>query len=186
MVAAFMQNCTAGTARKCLQGEGVWKSREIRPWWQHTWPRGAMRNSASGSAVKYDGEKNPSPCYCLRNRWNQGEPGHLKTMERFFLGFMFGQGETLRLWFSRTRRTEVLSRQLPSQGTLPFPCSWSTLAGGTPTAPVPTQDDEFRLGDLRMSWRQLVQTQIQRRSEISTVCWWLHSSCLVFFRPNIW
>lgn len=153
--------------------EKSWHSGEIWPRWQYTWPKGAMCNSASGRDVKYNGEKNPYPRYFLHNRWNQGEAGHLKTTERFFLGFMFGQGETLETNFSSSSEdfgfeavvqlnteTEVLSHQHLVKGLRHFLACEAPRLVGTQIVTVPTQDDEFRLRDLQMGRRWLVQTQL--------------------------
>lgn len=60
---------------------------------------------------------------------NNREPGHPETMERFFLGFMFGQGNTK--FSSSSEEFSVSSPELrdrgsgssaPSQGPWPFPC----------------------------------------------------------------
>lgn len=80
-------NCTAGAAGPCIQKEEAWKravTGEMAEGWDEQLGK-RLRGQARW-------EKTPSPSYFICNSWNQGEPGHLQSMERFFLGFMFGQG----------------------------------------------------------------------------------------------
>lgn len=79
-------NCTAGAAGMCVQKEAAWK-RAVTGEMAKEWDE----QVGKCSMVRHDG-KNPLLLPISSNSWNQGGPGHLKSMERFFLGLMFGQG----------------------------------------------------------------------------------------------
>lgn len=118
---------------KARRMEKSWRSGEIWPQGNTHGQRCDVQQCTTCAQVWWG--KNPSPCYFLRNRWNQGEPGHLKTTERFFLGFKFGQGEAqrqrsapaqrslaLRRWFRWTQRQRSSLTSSPGKGVLPLKC----------------------------------------------------------------
>lgn len=170
MVAAFIQNCTAGTARKCIQREAVWKIADTAEKFDHG-------GNTCGQGVQCEtvqlAQWSSTIKYFLHHRWNHGEPEHLKTTERFFLGFVSGQGETLRrssapaqrslalrLWFRWTQRQRPSLSSSPLKGFCHFLACEAPRLVGAQTATVPTYNNKFRLRDLRMSRRWLVRTQL--------------------------
>lgn len=75
--------CPAGTAR-------IGSKRKNRSGTGEMWP-GVTEVAKGWASPPWSGMegKNPSPSCFICNSWSQGEPGHLKSMERCFLGFMF-------------------------------------------------------------------------------------------------
>lgn len=90
-----------------------WGSQDVNPTgktMEQSWRNMAsgMSNWESVSMVRLGGKKKSFPSYFICNSWSLGEHGHLKSMEKFFLGLMFAG---LVSWLSQSwARWERLSQ----------------------------------------------------------------------------